>query len=105
MSAETGPETGPESGSRGRVADVFRSHPVLGYTAARVGLFLAALVVLRLLGARGVLLLALGLIVSGLLSFFLLSGQRDRMSGAVIGRAERFRARLDEGAAAEDEDD
>jgi hypothetical protein len=58
-----------------------------------------------------VLLLVLALVVSGIASYVLLSRQRDRMSGALIGRlrngrqrASGFRARLEEGARAEDED-
>jgi Mn2+/Fe2+ NRAMP family transporter len=83
----------------------------LAYTTARILLFVVAVILLYLTGARGVLLLALALLVSGIASFVLLSRQRDVMSGALIGRlrngrqrASGFRARLDEGARAEDED-
>ena len=81
------------------------------YTSARILLFVVAMILLYLVGARSVLLLALALLVSGIASFVLLSKQRDRMSGALIGRlrngrerAAGFRARLEEGARAEDED-
>ena len=57
------------------------------------------------------LLLALAFVVSGIASFVVLSRQRDVMSGALLGRlkngrnrAASFRARLEEGARAEDED-
>jgi TctA family transporter len=83
----------------------------LSYTSARFVLFLVALVLLYLAGARGLLLAALALLVSGIASFVLLSRQRDVMSGAltsrlrgVRNRAGSFRSRLDEGARAEDED-
>ncbi len=83
----------------------------LSYTSARIVLFLAALVLLYLAGARGLLLAALALLVSGIASFVLLSRQRDIMSGALTSRlggvrkrAGNFRARLDEGTRAEDED-
>lgn len=83
----------------------------LSYTSARIVLFLVALVLLYLVGARGLLLAALALLVSGLASFVLLSRQRDIMSGALTARfrgvrtrAGSFRARLDEGSRAEDED-
>jgi Protein of unknown function (DUF4229) len=83
----------------------------LAYTSARFVLFLIALVALYFVGARGLLLAALALLVSGIASFVLLSRQRDRMSGAltsrlrgVRSRAVEFRARLDEGARAEDKD-
>ena len=83
----------------------------LAYTTARILLFVVAVILLYLVGARSLLLLALALVVSGIASFVLLSRQRDRMSGALIGRlrngrqrAPGFRARIEEGARAEDED-
>ena len=78
------------------------------YTSARILLFVVATVVLYLVGARGVLLLALALVVSGIASYVLLSKQRDRMSGSLTGRLRRardFSARLEEGASAEDDDE
>jgi hypothetical protein len=61
--------------------------------------------------ARILLLVALACVVSGIASFVLLSRQRDVMSGALMARirtgqrrATGFRARLEEGARAEDED-
>jgi hypothetical protein len=63
-------------------------------------------------GARGLLLLALALVVSGIASYVLLAKQRDRMSGALsnrLGSGRRrlkdFSARLEEGASVEDQDD
>jgi len=83
----------------------------LAYTSARILLLVASLILLYLVGARGLLLLALACVVSGIASFVLLSRQRDRMSGALmarIGTRQRrgagFRARLEEGARAEDDD-
>jgi hypothetical protein len=82
------------------------------YTSARILLFVVATILLYLVGARGILLLALALVVSGIASYVLLSRQRDRMSGALSARlgngrrrAREFKARLDEGASVEDEDD
>jgi hypothetical protein len=82
------------------------------YSSARILLFVVAVVLLYLVGARGLLLLALALVVSGIASYVLLSKQRDRMSGALstrLGngrrRARGFKARLDEGARAEDDDE
>lgn len=75
------------------------------YTAARVALFGVALGVLYLLGARGLLLVVLAIIISGLLSFIALSAQRDRMSSAIARRYADYKQRLDEGAAAEDSGD
>jgi hypothetical protein len=76
----------------------------LAYSTARILLFVAVLGVLYLLHVRGVLLLGLAVLVSGLISFFLLSRYRDAMSGAITARMGNFRQRLDEGTRAEDED-
>ena len=83
----------------------------LAYTSARIVLLLVSIVLLYLAGARGLLLLALALVVSGIASYVLLSRQRDKMSGALMARlmngrnrATSIRARLEEGARAEDED-
>ncbi|HXJ24608.1 MAG TPA: DUF4229 domain-containing protein [Streptosporangiaceae bacterium] len=77
--------------------------PTLAYTSARILLFVAALGVLYLAGARGALLLALAIVVSGVVSFIVLSRQRDQMSGALATRLRNWRSRLDEGARAEDD--
>lgn len=79
-------------------------HPVLVYSLLRAGLFVVALGLLYLAGARGVLLLAMALLVSGLASLWLLTRHRDAVSAAVVERSRRARARLDEAAAGEDAD-
>jgi membrane-associated phospholipid phosphatase len=83
----------------------------IAYTSARILLLVVSLILLYLVGARGLLLLALAFVVSGIASFVLLSKQRDVMSGALMARikngrqrATGFRARIEEGARAEDED-
>ncbi len=76
----------------------------LAYTVARILLFAVVLGLLYLLRVRGVLLLGLAVLVSGLVSFFVLSPQRDAMSGAITSRIGNFRQRLDEGTRAEDDD-
>ena len=83
----------------------------LAYTSARIVLLVVSAVLLYLAGARGLLLLALAFVVSGIASFVLLSRQRDVMSGALMARLKSrrprdpgFRARLEEGARAEDQD-
>ncbi len=76
----------------------------LAYSSARVLLLVAALGALYLLGARGLLLLVLAAAISGLVSFVLLSRQRDAMSGALVSRVREFRQRLDEGSRSEDKD-
>ena len=75
----------------------------LAYTSARILLFVAALVVLYLIGARGALLLGLAIVISGVISFVVLSRQRDQMSGARATRLRGWRTRLDEGARVEDD--
>jgi NADH:ubiquinone oxidoreductase subunit 2 (subunit N) len=76
----------------------------LAYTTARILLFIAAIGLIYLAGARGLLLLGLALVVSGVASYILLSRQRDAMSGALVNRFRMLRARIDEGAKAEDDD-
>jgi len=75
----------------------------IAYTSARILLFLAALGLLYLIGARGLLLVALALVISGIVSFVVLSRQRDMMSGALVSRLRGVRERLDEGARIEDD--
>jgi len=83
----------------------------LAYTCARILLLVISVFLLYLAGARGLLLLALAFVVSGIVSFVLLSRQRDLMSSALMARirnarqrAAGFRARIEQGARAEDED-
>jgi Mn2+/Fe2+ NRAMP family transporter len=83
----------------------------LAYASARILLLVVSVILLYLVGARGLLLLALACVVSGIASFVLLSRQRDVMSSALMNRirtgqrrAAGFRARIEEGARAEDDD-
>ena len=83
----------------------------LAYTSARILLLVVSIILLYLVGARGLLLLALACVVSGIASFVLLSRQRDVMSSALMNRirngqrrASGFRTRIEEGARAEDDD-
>ncbi|HZC40667.1 MAG TPA: DUF4229 domain-containing protein [Streptosporangiaceae bacterium] len=75
----------------------------VAYTTARILLFVAAALLLYLAGARGLLLLGLALLVSGIASYVVLSRQRDRMAGALSGRLRSLRTRLDDGTKAEDD--
>jgi hypothetical protein len=74
------------------------------YTTARILLFAVVLGVLYLVGARGLPLLGLAVLISGIASFVVLSRQRDAMAGAISSRISNFRQRLDEGTRAEDDD-
>jgi Protein of unknown function (DUF4229) len=74
------------------------------YSLARFLLFAAAFGLVYLAGARGLLLFGLALVISGIISFVVLSRLRDTMSGAITSRIRSFRERLDEGSRAEDDD-
>jgi hypothetical protein len=74
------------------------------YTVLRLALFGVVLGLLYLAGIGGILLIALAALISGVVSYVLLSRQRDAMSGAVASRLHMVRSRLDEGARAEDDD-
>src|SRR5690606_41344091 len=79
---------------------------VLAYTSARLLLFAVAFGVLYLLGARGFLAIVLAFLISGLVSYVLLSKQRDAMSVHVADGLERMRGmgrRLESGASHEDD--
>lgn len=55
----------------------------LAYTGVRLLLFIAAVGLIYLAGARGLLLIALALLVSGIASYVLLSRMRDAMAGDI----------------------
>ena len=85
---------------------------ILAYTSARILIFGCAVILLYLAGARGVLLLALGLVISALASYILLNKQRtiiaDRLNGRLSkagSKVSDLRDRLDEGTKAEDAGD
>src|SRR3981081_918002 len=75
------------------------------YSSARILLFVVALGLLYLAGARGLLLCGRARVISGIISFVVLPRLRDAMSGAITSRVGRFRRRLDEGSRAEDQGD
>jgi hypothetical protein len=85
---------------------------ILTYTSARILMFGVAVIVLYFAGARGILLLALGLVVSAIASYILLNKQRmliaDKLNGN-LGKAgskvTELRDRLEAGTSVEDEED
>jgi Protein of unknown function (DUF4229) len=79
-------------------------HATFVYTTSRILLFAVVLGLLYMVGARGLLLIGLAVLISGIVSFIVLSRQRDAMSGAITSRISKFRERLDEGTRAEDDD-
>jgi hypothetical protein len=76
----------------------------LAYTAMRILLFIVALLLTYLAGARGLLLIAVALVISGVISYFVLSRQREAMSGSIVSSVRSFRTKLDAGTRAEDDD-
>jgi len=79
-------------------------HATFVYTISRILLFAVVLGLLYVVGARGLLLIGLAVLISGIVSFIVLSRQRDAMAGAITSRISNFRERLDEGTRAEDDD-
>jgi hypothetical protein len=84
---------------------------ILAYTSARILIFGCAVILLYVAGARGLLLLFLGLLISALASYILLNRQRQLIADKLNGRLGKagsrfseFRERLEEGAKAEDDD-
>ena len=76
----------------------------MSYTVLRLGLFVIVFLLLYLVGARSILLLAGEILISGLISYFVLNAQRSAMSGALSKRLTNFRERLDAGTRSEDQD-
>jgi Protein of unknown function (DUF4229) len=76
----------------------------LSYTTLRLAIFVVSLVLLYLVGARGILLLGIAAVLSAAASFVLLARQREAMAGTISRRITGFRERLDDGAKAEDAD-
>lgn len=60
--------------------------PVAVYSALRLGLFLVALLVLRVLGVGGLLSVVIALVLAMLLSFVVLRRQRDAVTRALMQR-------------------
>lgn len=74
------------------------------YTLMRLVLFAAVFGLLYLAGARSLLLVGLAIVLSGVLSYFLLMAQRTAMSDAISRRFTGFRERLEAGTRAEDDE-
>ncbi|MEV1244965.1 DUF4229 domain-containing protein [Nonomuraea sp. NPDC050022] len=71
-------------------------HPVLVYTASRIGLFVVTLGVLRLLGLQNpVLLIIVSFLISGIASYVLLSKQRDALSTRISDKIDRPKPQSD----------
>ncbi|MEV0352868.1 DUF4229 domain-containing protein [Nonomuraea sp. NPDC050680] len=71
-------------------------HPVLVYTASRIGLFVVTLGVLRLLGLQNpVILIIVSFLISGIASYVLLSKQRDALSTRISDKIDRPKPQSD----------
>jgi hypothetical protein len=86
---------------------------VIAYTSARILIFGIAVLLLHMVGAGGVLMFVLALVISALASYILLNKQREvlagklngrlgKVGGKVGGKVTEFRERLEDGAALED---
>lgn len=75
---------------------------VIVYTAARLLIFLVTASLLLLFGARGMLMLALAILVSGIVSYVLLSSRRDAMSSSVTALIGERRRGFERARAKED---
>ena len=75
---------------------------VVAYNLGRLGLFVGCAVLGYVAGLRGLVLLAAALLVSGVLSWFLLARQRAAMAEVVGDAVTRGRSRLAQRAAEED---
>jgi hypothetical protein len=73
------------------------------YTVFRLALFAVALGLLWLVHVRGLLLVALAVLISGLASYALLQRERDAMSVRVAAANSRRKARAAARAAREDD--
>ena len=80
-----------------------RGHPILWYSFARLVVLILVGAILYGFGARGVLLLVLALLISGLVSFLVLDRLRNVVSLRVVERAERARSAREQRLAEEDD--
>jgi hypothetical protein len=76
--------------------------PFVRYSLLRLTLLAAVLGVLFLLGARGLLLVLLAVVISAALSYVLLAGPREAFVQRMIERSEARARRVDPDADAED---
>lgn len=86
------PEEGADQATRGA-----SRHPILLYTLARTGLLVASLGVVYLVGARGILWIIIGFVISALLSYLLLGKLRDQIGAGVGGHFDKLNEQVEEG--------
>jgi hypothetical protein len=101
--AERPKDDGPEGAGDGGLELPVNPHPVMRYTVFRLALFAVALGLLWLVHVRGLLLVALAVLISGLASYALLQRERDAMSVRVAAASSRRKSRAAARAAREDD--
>jgi hypothetical protein len=77
-------------------------NPFISYTLGRFGLLAITLGLGYLLGLRGLTLIILGFLGSGLLSLFLLNSQRSQLGGRISGYFTRINQKLEANTRKED---
>lgn len=75
----------------------------LRYTTLRLLLFAVVAALLWIVGIRDFWLLLFALLLSGIISLFVLSRSRDELSASLVNRRERVKQRMAEQTAAEDQ--
>lgn len=80
-------------------------NPFITYTLARLGLLAITLGIGYLFGLRGPLLIILGFLGSGILSFVMLNNQRSQLGGRISGYFAKINEKLDANTRKEDLDD
>ena len=78
-------------------------HPFVTYTIARFSLLVAATGIFYLFGARGILLITLAFLASGLVSYILLDQSREQVGRRIAGYFSNMNKRIDESTRSEDE--
>ncbi len=78
-------------------------HPFVVYTALRFGLLVLAAVICYLLGARGLLLVLLAFLISGIISFIVLAPQRGAVGERTGSYFRRLNDRIEASKSAEDD--
>ncbi|MSV54181.1 MAG: DUF4229 domain-containing protein [Actinobacteria bacterium] len=79
--------------------------PFISYTLARFGLLVLTLGIGYVAGLRGVILLILGFLGSGIVSFVLLNKQRSQLGGRIAGYFSNLNAKIDANTRKEDTDE
>ena len=80
-------------------------NPFISYTLARLGLLAVTLGICYLIGLRGLLLIIVGFLGSGLISLLLLNSQRSQLGGRISGYFSGINQKLDANTRKEDSDE